>query len=55
MPVYTKTFEGLTDVILTGCDICSVSGKRCHSDEACGIQAVSLRSCRRAIEGVNPF
>ena len=34
MPVYTKTFEGLTDVILTGCDICSVSGRRCHSDEA---------------------
>ena len=34
MPVYTKTFEGLTDVILTGCDVCSVSGKRCRSDEA---------------------
>ena len=34
MPVYTKTFDGLTDVILTGCDICSVSGNRCHSDEA---------------------
>ena len=34
MPVYTKSFDGLTDVILTGCDICSVSGRRCHSDEA---------------------
>lgn len=34
MPVYTKTFDDLTDVILTECDICSVYGKRFHTDEA---------------------
>lgn len=34
MSAYTKTFNDLTDVILTECDICSVYGKRFHTDEA---------------------
>ena len=34
MLVYTKTFESLTDVILTECDICSVNGKWCNTNEA---------------------